>query len=76
MRDLDLAYLAELVRRDGDRDLQGFFDITGAKLYSELISLAHRPQDEHRQEWRVPIMTTLSVFRTSHGLKYQARETM
>ena len=73
MRDADLAYLAELVRRDGDKDMQGFFGIESAKLYGELRSLANIVHERHYGTvlTRLPITTTMDCFATRKNLDYK-----
>lgn len=72
MRDLDLVYLAHLVKRDGDEHLQSFFDTNRAKLYSELMSLADQVnQRKYGREFIVPITSTMHIDATRHGLEYE-----
>ena len=71
MRDLDLAYLAVLVSRDGDRDLGSFYAVDRGRLYHELRSMARASNDRtYGPELRLPIMQVLSVFATHHSLDY------
>lgn len=70
MTDLILAYLAILVKRDGDKDLQVFYNIETDKVYSELQNMANAPREHRVDVWRVPVIQTIDIFASRHNLDY------